>query len=77
MLSTLHAIADTAKPFDITAAMASNVMLSVRSLMAAAGIEPKGRMSVAEVDAKLANSRLNVEQRIAAKLALTRAGILD
>jgi hypothetical protein len=73
MIANLNAVA---APFDITAAMASKAMLSVRSLMHAAAIEPKGRMSVREVDAALQGSRLSSTQRIELKLAMDRAGLL-
>jgi hypothetical protein len=73
----INAIADTAKPsFSIEAAMASKEMLAVRSLMAAANIAPTGKIIVAELDAKLANSRLSTQQRLELKVAMTRAGIL-
>jgi hypothetical protein len=75
MITTLNAVADKAT-FDISAAMASKEMLAVRSLMAAANIAPTGKIIVAELDAKLANSRLSTQQRLELKVAMTRAGIL-
>ena len=63
--------------FDISAALGSREMTAVRSLMAAAAIEPKGKLTIAELDEKLAGSRLSTLQKLELKVAMNRAGILD
>jgi hypothetical protein len=62
--------------FDISAALGSREMTAVRSLMAAANIAPTARITVAELDQKLADSRLSTLQKLELKVAMTRAGIL-
>ena len=62
--------------FSITAALARPEIRVCRSMMAAADIDPTGRLTLAEVDRKLSQSRLRPADRIQVKLALTRAGIL-
>jgi hypothetical protein len=44
--------------------------------LATADINPTGRITVAELDRKLAASRLTTAERIQVKVALDRAGIL-
>jgi hypothetical protein len=62
--------------FDIQAAVAKLPKTAYR-LMAAAGVAvPTGKLTVAEVDAKLADSRLTLDQRIELKVSLDRAGLL-
>jgi hypothetical protein len=46
------------------------------SKLRAAGIEVTRRMSVAEIDRKLAGSPLSTNERIVLKAALSRAGLL-
>jgi hypothetical protein len=75
MKMQINAVTDS-NAFSISAAMASREVIGIRSLMAAAGLEPKGRMSTSELDAVLRDSRLSVLQRLELKLALSKSGIL-
>jgi hypothetical protein len=68
---------NTDKTFSLTAALASPFMMSVRSLCASAGLYPIAeRMTVHDIDAKLAKSRLSTEQKIQVKIALDRSGLI-
>jgi hypothetical protein len=69
----IHAVTE---PFNLQAAMTNREIVGCRSILAAADLHPAGRMTLAEVDRKLSGSRLTVTQRLAAKVALQRAGIL-
>jgi hypothetical protein len=74
MTTSLHAVAD--QQFSIEAAIAKLSKPAYR-LMAAAGIDvPAKKLTVAEVDAKLAGSHLTLDQRLELKVSLERAGLL-
>jgi hypothetical protein len=72
-MDTLHAVA----AFDIKAALETRPAKLAAALMKRAGIAPTGKMSLAEVNAKLAASTsLSAEDKISLKISLERAGIL-
>jgi hypothetical protein len=68
----------TDKTFDIQAALQHPEVRGVSRILAKAGIaKPTARFKATELEAALANSDLSTEQRIGAKLALDRAGLVD
>ncbi len=74
MTMTLRAVAD--KEFNIAAAT-GKISRQTSRLMAMADL-PIGRLTVAQVDAKLAAaSRLSVLDRIAIKAELSRFGLME
>ncbi len=76
MTLAIHAVADEAA-LAIKAA-AAKLGPDVKRLMASASVIVDGKkLTVAEVDAKLAGSRLSVTERLTLKIGLTRAGLLD
>ena len=74
----IRAIATTTEPLDIRAAMQSPEVRSVARLLARADIEPptERKFELADIDAKLKLSNLSIQERIAMKVALTRAKLL-
>jgi hypothetical protein len=77
MLDKVNGTLDTTdKGFNITAALATPHMRSVRSLLASADIAPSKPMSLKEIDDKLRHSRLNLSQRFSVKVALERSGLI-
>jgi hypothetical protein len=72
----IHAIATDAKPTAIEAAILS-LPANVRRLAAAADLQLVGKLTVAQVDAKLAAAtRLTNTDRLTIKIGLNRAGLL-
>jgi hypothetical protein len=74
----MNIVAVAEKPvFSIEAALQSRPARLASALLARADIRPTGRMTLAEVNAKLAVSPLSAEERIQAKISLERSGILQ
>jgi hypothetical protein len=73
----ISAVVDNKPTFDISTALGSREVVAVRSLMTAAGIEqPKTKIRLSDLDAKLSASRLTIQQRLEVKVALNRAGLI-
>jgi hypothetical protein len=71
----IHAVTDT-KEFDIAAA-AQKLQPDARRLMTQADVAVGAkRITVAEIDAKLAASRLTTMERLQLKISLERCGLL-
>jgi hypothetical protein len=73
----IHAIA-TKPTFDIQAALQHPEVKGVARILARAGIaQPTSRFKASELETSLAESVLTPQERIAAKLALDRAKLID
>jgi len=70
----LAIIEDT--PSSIQAALASPEIRSIGRLLASADVTITKQVSIAELDAKLADKGLTTVQRIQIKASLSRAGLL-
>jgi hypothetical protein len=72
----IHAVATDKIPLEIRAALATTDMRGVEHLIRAAKINIDRKMTVHEVDAKLKDTTLSPQSRIALKGALGRAGLM-
>jgi hypothetical protein len=68
----------TSTIFDIQAALSHPEVRGVSPILAKAGIaRPTSRFKATELEASLVNGSLTTERRMAAKIALDRAGLID
>jgi hypothetical protein len=77
MSMTINAVS-TSVPFDIKAALQHPEVKGVARILAKAGIaRPTSKFKASELEASLAEGGLTTQERIAAKLALDRAKLID
>jgi hypothetical protein len=73
-IERIHAIAT---PDRIQAALASSEIRSIAASAKKAGLDLTGSIKAARLDDMLKRSSLRVDERIAIKVALDRAGLID
>jgi hypothetical protein len=67
----------TTKPLNIEAALASPAIKTIARVMASIGIErPTGRISMHDLETKMAAANLPTQKRLELKIALERVGLL-
>jgi hypothetical protein len=72
-----NAVSDTST-FNIAAAMANREIVARRSIMAAVGLtNMKAPITLFDLDARLADSKLNNNQKLELKIAMSRAGLIE
>ncbi len=72
----IHAV-KTTQPLNLQAALASPEVRSIAASAKRAGIDLSGPIKFARLDDMLGRSNLRIEERIAVKAALDRAGLID
>ena len=72
-----NAVSDTST-FNIAAAMANREIVARRSIMASVCLtNMKTPISLHDLDARLADSKLNNSQKLELKIAMSRAGLIE